>query len=204
MILGILAFLIIFQFEKKLRTKTKIVLHSTYLFFLLCLFLVDYSKFAPPGVTYAYSSEYNDITVIESMTHRHFMMNGSHSSGLNIRSGKSDFSYIEEITRIIDTERPKKILVIGAAGFSLPQDIAGRDYVEQVDVCDIDGSLDSIAEEYFLKAPLHPKINFYKESARYFVNKKIESGEKYDLIFLDAYNGKISIPSELLTKEFFD
>ena len=47
-------------------------------------------------------------------------------------------------------------------------------------------------------------MHFYKQSARYFVREKILAWEQYDLIFIDAYNGKISIPSELLTKEFFD
>lgn len=47
-------------------------------------------------------------------------------------------------------------------------------------------------------------MNFYKQSARYFIREKILAGEQYDMIFIDAYNGKISIPSELLTKEFFD
>ena len=82
--------------------------------------------------------------------------------------------------------------------------IRDRDYVERVDVCDIDGSLDVIAEKYFLHEKLDPKITFYKDSARYFVNEKIRTSEKYDFIFLDAYNGKISIQSELLTKDFFD
>jgi spermidine synthase len=73
-----------------------------------------------------------------------------------------------------------------------------------VDVCDIDGVLDKIAEEHFLGQKLHPKIVFYRQSARYFIHEKIKAGEQYDMIFIDAYNGKISIPSELLTKEFFD
>ena len=83
------------------------------------------------------------------------MMNGSHSSGIDVATGKSYFGYIQKITDIIDQEKPKKLLIIGAAGFSLPQDIAKRDYVERVDVCDIDGSLDVIAEKYFLQEKLH-------------------------------------------------
>lgn len=130
-------------------------------------------------------------------------MNGSHSSWLVTGTKRSFFGYIKKVTDIIDLERPKKILVIWAAGFSLPQDIAKREYVEQVDVCDIDGSLDTIAEQYFLKEELNPKIVFYKQSARFFLNEKIRNKEKYDFIFLDAYNWKISIPSELLTQDFF-
>lgn len=74
---------------------------------------------------------------------------------------------------MIDIQKPKKVLVIGAAGFTLPQDIASREYIDTVDVCDIDGSLDTIAEQYFLQEELNPKIVFYKESARYFINQKI-------------------------------
>ncbi len=203
-ILGVLAFIMIFQFEKKSITRKIIVLHGIYLVFLINLLFIDYSRFLPANAVYNHSSEYNDITVFDNGTSRLFMMNGSHSSGLDIASGKSYFSYIKEVTRIIDDERPKKILIIGAAWFSLPQDIAERDFVERIDVSDIDGSLDTIAEKYFLQEKLHPKIHFYKESARHFVNKKGDIGEKYDFIFLDAYSGKLSIPSELLTKDFFE
>ena len=147
---------------------------------------------------------YNDIVIHQFQNRRLFSMNGSNSSGIDITTGKSYFGYIQDITRIIDEQKPKKVLIIGAAGFTLPQDIATRDYIEVLDVCDIDGALDHIAEEEFLGEKLHPKINFYKQSARYLIREKILAGEKYDMIFIDAYNGRISIPSELLTKEFFD
>lgn len=180
------------------------ILHFSYIAFLLFVLMSNLDVFfAPNNRVYAFSSEYNDIEVYDYGRKRLFTMNGSLSSGLDVTTGKSYFPYIETVTQIIDSEKPKKILVIGAAGFTLPQDIAKRDYVERVDVCDIDGSLDVIAEKYFLKESLHPKIQFAKESARYFIEKKIAQGEKYDFIFLDAYNGKISIPSELLTRDFF-
>lgn len=203
-ILAILALVTYLQFDKKAISAKWIFFNFLYIGILLGLFFFDFSRFWPKNTVYSYSSEYNDITVLDDNTTRLFMMNGSHSSGIDVATGKSYFGYIQKITDIIDQEKPKKILIIGAAGFSLPQDIAKRDYVEKVDVCDIDGSLDVIAEKYFLHEKLHPKIIFYKESARYFVNEKIRNNEKYDFIFIDAYNGKISIPSELLTKDFFD
>jgi spermidine synthase len=172
---------------------------------LLCILFSDISRWTEvPNRVYAYSSEYNDIEVFDYGKTRLLSMNGSHSSWLDVEQKKSYFAYINEVTRIIDEEKPKRVLVIWAAWFSLPQDIAKRDFIERVDVCDIDGSLDRIAEEYFLREKLDPKITFSKESARYFIRKKTSENEKYDFIFLDAYNGKISIPSELLTKNFFD
>jgi spermidine synthase len=104
---------------------------------------------------------------------------------------------------LVDEKKPKKILIIGAAGFTLPQMVAHRSYTEHIDVVDIDGSLEEIATTYFLEASLDPKIQFYKQSARHFLREKIIAGEVYDFIFIDAYNGRISIPSELLTAEFF-
>ena len=131
-------------------------------------------------------------------------MNGSNSSGLDVVTGKSSFEYIKQMTTLIDLERPKNILIIWAAGFTLPQDIASRDFVEQLDVVDIDGTLDTLAQKHFLKEELHPKITFIPKSARHVIRGSILSAKKYDFIVLDAYNGKISIPSELLTKEFFE
>lgn len=42
-------------------------------------------------------------------------MNGSNSSGLDTLTGESYFSYIQAVTALIDQEKPKKILIIGAA-----------------------------------------------------------------------------------------
>ena len=204
-ILAVLAMVIYSQWDKKLITTKWIFLNFLYILVLTYLLIVDFSKFGvSPYTVYSYSSEYNDISVLDFWKTRLFQMNWSHSSGMDVISKKSNFWYIQKITDIIEQEKPKKILIIWAAWFSLPQDIAKKEYIERVDVCDIDGSLDTIAEKYFLHEKLDPKIVFYKESARYFVNQKIRSKEKYDFIFLDAYNGKISIPSELLTKDFFD
>jgi spermidine synthase len=205
LILAVLALVILLQYRKRESSQKWLFLNIFYIFLLLGFLFSDISRWTMlPGKVYGYSSEYNDIAVFDYGKTRLFSMNGSYSSGLDVEKKKSYFSYIEEVTQIIDREKPKKILIIGAAGFTLPQSIANREYIDRVDVCDIDGSLQDIAEKYFLKEPLHPKIQFFPESARYFIQKKIRAGEKYDFIFLDAYNGKISIPSELLTKDFFD
>lgn len=204
-ILAVLALIILMFFYARHASRFMVGFNIVYLSVLIFALFYDMSVFkAKTNETYRQSTEYNDIVIQEYGNRRLFSMNGSNSSGLDISTGKSFFGYIQDITKIIDIQKPKKILVIGAAGFTLPQDIAGRDYVEKVDVCDIDGALSTIAEEHFLDQKLHPKIQFYKQSARYFVREKMLAGEQYDMIFIDAYNGKISIPSELLTEEFFD
>lgn len=74
--------------------------------------------------------------------------------------------------------------------------------MQQIDVVDIDEEVKHIAEEEFLHEKLSDKIVFYPLSARYALHVLQKEGKKYDMIFLDAYNGK-SIPEELTTVEFF-
>ena len=116
---------------------------------------------------------------------------------------KSPFPYIRNFVTLTEQYRPKNILVIGAAGFVYPYEVAQLPYVERVDTIDIDPQVKKIAEKKFLFQSLSPKIVFYPESARWFINKAIQQNIQYDLIVLDAYNDK-SIPDELTTVEFFN
>jgi len=104
--------------------------------------------------------------------------------------------------RLTDQIKPKRILVIGTAGFTYPYQLSKLDYVEQIDAVDIDPAIKDIAETYFLEEKLSSKITFIPQSARYFVNQAVLNAEKYDLILIDAYNGK-TLPDELTTREFF-
>ena len=97
----------------------------------------------------------------------------------------------------------RTLLVIWAAWFVYPYEVAQLPYVERIDTIDIDPQVKTIAENKFLFQTLSPKIVFYPESARRFINQAIKNNTTYDLIILDAYNGK-SIPDELTTVEFFN
>ena len=69
-----------------------------------------------------------------------------------------------------------------------------------IDVIDIDKDLKEISEKYFLQKKLSEKINFYPESARFYLNKI--DWKKYDAVVVDAYSWQ-SLPSQLLTLEYF-
>ncbi len=196
--------LVIILYNRHLLAKF-IALNIIYIIFLIILIFSDINWFNSwVNKVYSFNSSHNDIEVFDNWEKRLFSMNWSYSSWIYSDTKKSYFKYIWEITKIIDKEKPKNILIIWAAWFSLPQDISDRDYIEKVDVCDIDYSLVPIAEKYFLKEELSEKIDFYPMPARFFLNKKIIKWEKYDFVFIDAYHWKISIPSQLLTKEFFE
>ncbi len=156
----------------------------------------------PQGAIYHSSNAYHDISIIDDSFQdtRVFSLDGAYSSGISLSVGESFFRYIQEAKQHVQTLKPKKILVIGAAGFTFPQEVAQFDFVESVDVVDVDPSLKVIAEEYFLEEKLSEKIDFYPDPARFFLRN---ISQKYDFVFIDAYSG-FTIPQQVLTKEFFE
>jgi len=153
------------------------------------------------GLLYEKSNSYHDIQVVDDydLWQRFFFLNGAYASGITIDSKESSFWYIQELRRQIEKDKPTNILVIGAAGFSFPQEISSYDFIKNIDVIDVDGSLKNIAEQYFLQEKLSDKIQFFPEPSRYFLT---HTQEKYDFILVDAYTGH-SLPSQVATLEFF-
>lgn len=196
--------LLMLYINRKNIWKYTIYLNLLYFIFLFYLIFIDLSKYSNNNnVVYSFNSPHNDIKVINKWENILFSMNWSYSSWINRETKDSYFEYIKEVTSIIKEEKPKRVLVIWAAWFSLPQSISKFDFIEKIDVCDIDSSLKDITEKYFLKEKLSEKIEFYPVAARYLLTKKIQENKKYDFIFVDAYHWRMSIPSQLLTKEFF-
>lgn len=159
-----------------------------------------------PDSLYHKETAYQEIEIMEYMLDaewiRVFHTNRSFASGIGIESRKSPFAYIRGMVDAANILQPKRILVVGAAGFTLPYELSKFSFVDQIDVIDIDGEVKHIAETYFLEETLSEKIVFYPRSARYALRELFAQGKSYDMIFLDAYNGK-SIPEELTTLEFF-
>lgn len=112
------------------------------------------------------------------------------------------FQYIQFIEKnfintLPKTGEKKKILVVGAGGFTVGIDDTFHDYV----FVDIDSSLKEVSEKYLLPpGKLGANKKFDPQDARAFLNS---TREKYDLIILDAYSNNYDVPSYLLTAEFF-
>ena len=179
-----------------------VVLFGVFLFF----FVWMARKQPSDSIIYAFDSAYQQIVIkdvsTEKFNYRLFSMNGENSSAISVSTKHSPFRYIQEVAKQTKRLQPKRILVIGTAGFSYPYEVSELDFVEQIDAVDIDPSVKHIAEKYFLEEQLSQKINFIPQSARYFVHEALEQWKIYDLIFVDAYHGK-SLPAELTTLEFF-
>ncbi len=129
-------------------------------------------------------------------------MNGGWASGIEQSTHQSFFPYVKHIKKIIETAQPKTVAIIGAAGCTLPQEIASQSSLDAIDVIDIDKRVFSIATDHFLDQPLDNKIKPIAQSARGWIHDMIAAGKKYDMIVVDAYNGT-ALPEELITKEFF-
>jgi spermidine synthase len=131
-----------------------------------------------------------------------FHANKARASWIYNDHQESPFKYIETFVDITDQIEPERILVIWGAGFVYPYLIQDNVYTTKIDVVDIDPRVHKIAEEKFLSEKLSSHIVFRPRSARFYLREAVRLGKKYDLVVLDAYNGKI-IPDELVTTEFF-
>jgi spermidine synthase len=93
---------------------------------------------------------------------------------------------------------PKRVLILGLGGGSFPKRLY-RDFPQiVVDAVDIDPEVLAIAKRYF-QVPEDSRLRLHPRDGRRFLQ---ETTEKYDLIFLDAYNSD-TIPFHLTTREFY-
>lgn len=171
-------------------------------------FFVIAATMARPHVLWYYKeTPYQTIKVVNDKLYKNepvrlLEMNGGMASGIYTDTWKSLFPYIRQMVEVIQEKKPATIAVIWAAWCTLPQEIAWLDFVQHIDVVDIDPAVFAIAEKEFLQQPLSPKITPIAQSARGWLYDLHKSNKKYDLIVVDVYNG-ISLPDEVLTQEFF-
>lgn len=147
------------------------------------------------------NNQYNTAVVyVDQENSRHLMLNHQGSSKYNDNGRKHD--YIEFVERtvlkpVMHTTEKKDILVVGAGAFTFGLEDEFNNYT----FVDIDPSLKEISEEYILKKNLTDNKNFVAMEARAFF---AGTEKKYDIIFLDAYLGGITIPEHLVTKDFYE
>ncbi|MEM7679483.1 MAG: fused MFS/spermidine synthase [Pseudomonadota bacterium] len=152
-------------------------------------------------------NKYNTIALKEIRRSTHLMLNNSPSSKFDVngQKGYRKYTYVNRLEEWILSPLwsiPKRhdILVIGAGGFTFGYDTYDNEDFHY-DFVDIDGNLKDIAEAHILPEPLGDNKKFHAMPARAFLS---QTDKKYDVIFLDAYFGKFTLPEHLVTVEFFD
>jgi spermidine synthase len=95
---------------------------------------------------------------------------------------------------------PKKILLIGLGGGTLPDALQKMLPGVQLDIVEIDPAVDRVARKYFEFKP-GPKTRIILEDGRVFVKRAARTKPNYDLVMLDAF-AEDYIPEHMLTREF--
>ena len=95
---------------------------------------------------------------------------------------------------------PKRVLIMGLGGGSIPTALKTLLPNAQVDVVEIDPAVTRVARKFFNFVET-PKLSVTELDGRVFVKRALRTGQKYDVVLLDAFDHEY-IPEHLLTKEF--
>jgi len=143
-------------------------------------------------------------TLVESDDeYRRLMINFNNSSRVFKEGNGGEHLYIQAMQKEIrlhaslTNNNSLKILVIGAGGFSM----SGSDSKHAFTFIDPNPDLKRVSENYFLKRKI--KGELIVDDAFHWAHNDNDS-EDFDVIILDAYKSKISVPVQLMTKEFFN
>lgn len=101
-------------------------------------------------------------------------------------------------------DNPKRILIIGLGGGTLPLALNELYPQATIDVVEIDPAVVKVARSHFNFSPTD-KVTTHTLDARVFtkrLNLTLTDESRYNLILLDAFNGEY-IPEHLMTQEYF-
>ncbi|MGE5298351.1 MAG: spermidine synthase [Acidobacteriaceae bacterium] len=157
-------------------------------------------------IIYEGESEYHHIEVAEDKTGNRYLL---FNEGLSLESvyernkvltgGIYDYFNVLPYALADDSKEPKKVLVIGLAGATIPRQM---NYFFgdklQIDAVEIDPKVVDIAREYFDLDQV--KANVIVADGRNFLE---QPGKKYDLIIVDVFLNEMYIPWTFSTDEFW-
>lgn len=161
-------------------------------------------------VIYTKRSVYQDILVTDEGD-RACMRFRLHTREVNARQScmlKADHdTLVFEYTRmamggLMVAPPPKRILIVGLGGGSIPRVFRAVLPGVPVDVVEVDEAVVEVARDHFDFAA-GGTVRVIVQDARVYVKRAARSGLKYDLIVLDAFNGDY-IPEHLMTREFLE
>lgn len=162
----------------------------------LILVLMPVVVVANTNYSFSKTNNYSNIAVVEDNRTNYLIINDSMSSSFNTDTKQSNFDYIKVLQSYIESidNKPKEILVLGAGGFTLSLNDTRNRYT----YVDIDKDLKTVSEKELLGQPINGK--FVADDGRHFL---IQNKIKYDVIVVDVYTNKTSIPSSFVTSDFY-
>jgi spermidine synthase len=152
-------------------------------------------------------SQYQDIYVFDSATRRCMRFGGGadalDQSCLNLGQPEHlEFRYTRAMTAVALLWRPvpRRILVIGLGGGSIPTALATLLPQTRIDAVELDPSVIAVAERYF-GFRQSDRVRAHAQDGAEFVRGALARGERYDAILLDAFDHE-GIPPSLFSEAF--
>jgi spermidine synthase len=138
-----------------------------------------------------------DVELAGQNNPRAFWVNKSTASLIDDSQPPNYTRYIKHLRQILLDDlsfKDKDILVLGAGGFTLSH----QEPLNRYTYVDIDPAIKEIAEKHFLRQPARGE--FIADDARRYI---ATTERRFDAVVVDVYSSHTSIPSHLVTREFW-
>ena len=151
-------------------------------------------------------SLYRDITVTQEGQRRCLVFNVHRGDRNQTCMNTADperlvFEYAKmSFAGLLLNPNPRRVLIAGLGGGSLPSALTTLFPEAQIDVIEIDQAVVNVAKEFF-DFEVTDQVSVIVNDARVYVKRAALLERKYDLVILDAFTGDY-IPEHLLTLEF--
>jgi len=171
------------------------------------LFLVGFALFPLPiyrwgadlGLTLLAQTEgyYQTIRVFTDQSQSFIQMNLGPTFHTQMRTSDQEpvFGYAAEMIQLAGNVEGKRILIIGGAGHTQARALEKRGAI--VTEVEIDPFVVRLSDRYF--GEIHGSV-IVTDGRAYLAQYQ---GEKFDFIFVDAFDSLASVPPQLITQEFF-
>lgn len=158
------------------------------------------------GVLHEERSLYRNIYVTQEGDERCLLFRARRGAGRESCKLMSDpdrlvFEYAQMMLGALYIDpAPKRILIIGLGGGTLPSALQELVPNARIDVVELDPAVDRIARRYFeFKPAANTRVTI--QDGRVFVRRAAKAKTTYDLVMLDAFEADY-IPEHMLTREF--
>jgi len=160
---------------------------------------------APEKIVHTENSLYRNIVVYEQNDERCMRFSRARLSRQSCISLNNPDMHAFDYTRMMLgalylKPEPKKILIIGLGGGTIPMTLSRIVPNAEIDSVEIDPAVVRVAKKFF-GFNMTPRMQVHEEDGRVFIKKAVKHGIKYDMVMLDAYDNEY-IPEHLLTREF--
>jgi len=161
---------------------------------------------AQPKLLHQERSLYRNIFVTQDGDERCMLFRyprpfGRESCKLLTQPQKFIFDYTQMmLSGLYLNASPKRVLVIGEGGGTIPTALQEMLPDAQIDLVELDKSVDTVARQYFDFKP-GSKMRVFIEDGRVFVKRMVPQKPNYDMVLLDAFDADY-IPEHMLTREF--